>query len=116
MPAAGAVTEVSIFIASKVSSTSPDRTGWPTDTTRVDTTPGMGAATWFGSSGSARSLAGTFGATAASGTAMTRGCPLSSKKTSRSPRSSASPTAIRRMTSAFPASISTVISWPGVMP
>ena len=45
----------------------------------------MGAATWFGSSGSARSLAAAVGTTLRSGIVMTRGCPLSSKKTSRSP-------------------------------
>ena len=51
-----------------------------------------------------------------SGTRMTRGWPLSSKKTLTSPFSSVFPIACRRISSILPGSISAVISSPGCMP
>ena len=91
-PPAWVVIDASIFIASMVATTAPGTTVSPSDTARV-TTPANGAATWPGSSGSARSVTGTSTATLRSRICSGRIWPLSVVMTVRIPRSSASPMA-----------------------
>ena len=72
----------------------------------------MGAATWFGSFGSALGVSITAAASERSTTTTSRGWPFSSKNTVRLPSACGSPTVRNLMISVLPGSISTRFSRP----
>ncbi len=92
------------------------RTESPALTATPTTSPGSGAATWFGSFGSALGVSRTAEASERSTTSTSRGWPLSSKKTVRLPSACGSPTATSLTISVLPGSISTGFSTDGSGP
>ncbi len=109
-PARGAVTELYIFIASRVKRGSPFLTRCPTVTATREILPGMGAPTSLGSSGLALGRDFCSTTTLLSVTETVRETPLSSKLTARLPRRSGSATCTSLMNRVLPGSISAVIS------
>ncbi len=116
VPVRSALMAVSIFMASSVSSRSPAFTVCPALTATEATEPGMGAATWVSSVGSAFSARPAVAAAARSGTRMTRGWPFSSKNSFTSPSGVVSDTVWSRTFRVLPGSSSMAISSWSAMP